>query len=1440
MTRLRVYAKARPLRSSYCSPPNRFAGFVGDMDEKSKGNNQKGIKNMKRSFVNKLLVLAMAALMLLGVLPLGALADELEGGEALAAPVAEQTAEPTSVTVTIRSQMEGIYLHGFAPAVTVSSDLAESYGYTDGVTDGVSALDALVKAHELFLGTELTTGTAKDYLAVNSSGSVTTIFGVETYNNGFLLNGGYPNDGTEASWGGYNGTTVSTQKLATGDVVDFFVYQDDYLYSDKFTWINMPAAVFPGQEFEVTVTGSSPAYGYMYKTPEEFKASGTAVSEAKLVWINATTGEANPVGDEYGYDVTTEYSGKATITAPSEAGSYLLAAATGGTGYYDTKVIMNPSTITVSDAATTSITIEYAGKNFMDGNLILVKNGNTLPFRAVDQLGRVVPVTWSLANPNSITWGSFDTETGVLRVSGAGAMTEKSFTLWAKCTDGESINTEETFKIYGFGFETNSVNPEVSLSADGQTETTITLRGGLAGKNKWSTPGQYVTTVSQTVPAGNGDSATYNCLRPGSYTVMLELEGDASMVATSTVKIKGVAVETADGVRKQTTLTIDRSAIEPTVQLKAYLELGRKVASWSSANESIATVDNNGKVTARGVGSVIITAEDDKGNKGGIMINVEGVNGADLAAAMQVDALIDDIGTVTLESGAKIETARMAYDALTDAQKTLVTNHATLTAAENAYDVLCYEAIYNTTGGYIAALGTPGVGSVGGEWMVIGLGRSGRSVPEGYYTAAMQHVLENADENGRVNANQATDNARLILALTAIGKDVTNVAGVDLLAALNEMDYISKQGINGPIWALIALDSHAYPEQGDATRAALCKAILDKQLEDGGWMVYGGTADPDMTAMALQALAPYYNKDDTALDAAVNKALTLLSERQDADGDYGSGESCAQVITALTALGIDPVSDARFVKNGKNVIDALCAYAVDGGGFKHTSGGALNGMATEQGYYALASYFRFKGGKTSLYDMTDVTIATTNAVDDVEELIDAIGDPEAVTADSKTAIEAARKVYDALDDAQKASVSNVSTLTAAETAYAAIAAQIAAVETAIEAIGDVNAQSKPAIEAAQAAYDALPEASRRHVANRAKLTAATAMLPLVEQAAEVEALIDAIGDPETVTADSKSAIEAARKAYDALGDEAKALVTNYAKLTAAERRLAALDPQGGTKVIGTGSTRLVLDGVTYMVDAEAASLMKRIADLRDAGGMNDEGILDAYRTYDNMSRELKAQVFNFADLQALCTALGVRGHRDGMSGIKAEGLPWYVGLEVTAITSGADYDTVAGSIGHNELLALWNIAFVNRLTGETFTPYENVTLRMDVPAYDAALEQFRMARYADGRVAYSDCTVSGGELSWTVLDGGVYGFLGGMAAAEATLEHEEETETAEPEMPEETPVPTAEPAAAEPALRESESPVWLWIVVGAAGVALLIVAIVLKKRDRERQRAAKH
>lgn len=262
----------------------------------------------------------------------------------------------------------------------------------------------------------------------------------------------------------------------------------------------------------------------------------------------------------------------------------------------------------------------------------------------------------------------------------------------------------------------------------------------------------------------------------------------------------------------------------------------------------------------------------------------------------------------------------------------------------------------------------PQVGSIGGEWAVLGLARGGYTVPSGYYNNVASYVKEC---KGELHSRKYTEYSRVIIALTAIGKDPTNVGGYDLVAPLNDYDKTIWQGINGPIFALIALDSGNYA--CDA-RQNYIDYILDNEISGGGWSLDGDEADVDITAMALQALAKY--QDQQAVKSATDRALSWLSKNQNSDGTfstYGNAncESCAQVVVALCELGIS-LDDSRFVKNGSTAMDGMMKFYVKGSGFTHVIGGGsgADGMSTEQGFYALVAANRIASGQSSLYRMT--------------------------------------------------------------------------------------------------------------------------------------------------------------------------------------------------------------------------------------------------------------------------------------------------------------------------------------------------------------------------------------------------------------------------------------------------------------------------------------
>ncbi|WP_312908241.1 prenyltransferase/squalene oxidase repeat-containing protein [Tissierella praeacuta] len=287
----------------------------------------------------------------------------------------------------------------------------------------------------------------------------------------------------------------------------------------------------------------------------------------------------------------------------------------------------------------------------------------------------------------------------------------------------------------------------------------------------------------------------------------------------------------------------------------------------------------------------------------------------------------------------------------------------------------------------------PIVSSLGGDWTVMSLARADLDIDRDYFEKYYNNVVDTLKENqGVLHERKYTEYSRVILGLTAIGKDPRNVAGYNLLEKLADYEKVIFQGINGPTFALIALDSKNYEipivedVEVQATREMYIDNILDRQLPDGGFTIAGddSPADADMTGMVLQALSRYQDRPN--VKEAIDKAIECLSKLQLDDGGYESwgaanSESVVQVIMALIELGIDP-DDSRFVKKGKTLIDNLMTFYVDGGGFMHIregekeNGGAQAGtvdpMATDQGMYGIVAYKRFQNNKNSFYNMTDV------------------------------------------------------------------------------------------------------------------------------------------------------------------------------------------------------------------------------------------------------------------------------------------------------------------------------------------------------------------------------------------------------------------------------------------------------------------------------------
>lgn len=338
------------------------------------------------------------------------------------------------------------------------------------------------------------------------------------------------------------------------------------------------------------------------------------------------------------------------------------------------------------------------------------------------------------------------------------------------------------------------------------------------------------------------------------------------------------------------------------------------------------------------------------------------------------------------------------------------------------------------------------------DWYPIGMGRMGYDDDYDAYLAVIKDVVQDRyKEEHTLSKAKSTEWHRISLAILASGGDPTNVGKDRDGQSINLIEdgtynrgntrSLGAQGLNGWIWGLITLDSMRYevPEAAHDDREKMIKEIMKKQLTDGGFSLNSPTSDPDITAMAVQALAPYYNSEEEfkyeqkSLDKLVTKvvrevideALFTLSELQQDDGDYESMdtsnlESTAQVMVALTSLGIDPMKDDRFIKNGNTLLDGMLLYSKEDGGFIHSQTfkpenptsmpDESNTMASEQALYALTSLVRFNENYRSLYDFREeMNDEVRNQINALEDSIQSI--PTEVQQDDKSFITSLYKEY---------------------------------------------------------------------------------------------------------------------------------------------------------------------------------------------------------------------------------------------------------------------------------------------------------------------------------------------------------------------------------------------------------------------------------------------
>ena len=313
---------------------------------------------------------------------------------------------------------------------------------------------------------------------------------------------------------------------------------------------------------------------------------------------------------------------KADFTVPSgELGTFYYYVVASGDGLESaTSKIVEVTVKAVPKSLTLTsdypYTVPNASSNAYGGVTYAVKQGTQMQLRALDENGSETPVIWKVGGAYG---GKLDTETGVYTVTSA----SYTYVTAVSALDPSVTSGQKLIDVKFYQISDYYKNQTVRLNADGQTVKTASVIGGINGYNIWEVKypdGVAEITSDLTTKPG---SLGMNVLRPGKVEVTLTLdvgpEGAPKLTDTAVLNVTGVAVENADGGFGKAYLEKTSENAAPTMQLKAIPEEGRSIVSWTSANETVATVDDKGLVTAHAVGTAQITATDDKGTKGGIL-----------------------------------------------------------------------------------------------------------------------------------------------------------------------------------------------------------------------------------------------------------------------------------------------------------------------------------------------------------------------------------------------------------------------------------------------------------------------------------------------------------------------------------------------------------------------------------------------------------------------------------------------------------------------------------------------------------------------------------------------------------------------------------------------------------------------------------------------------
>mgnify|MGYP000853618965 CR=1 FL=1 len=260
------------------------------------------------------------------------------------------------------------------------------------------------------------------------------------------------------------------------------------------------------------------------------------------------------------------------------------------------------------------------------------------------------------------------------------------------------------------------------------------------------------------------------------------------------------------------------------------------------------------------------------------------------------------------------------------------------------------------------------IAQAGQDWLIFDLAKldfsnKKKAVPKDYFKEYFDGVrVKVKTKKGVLDKKNYTENIKVSLAALAIDKEPLRIEGHNIVSKADNYNAVRGQGLNAEFYALIL---NSYAKYGFKNEKRYLQDVLAAAHKDGGFSYGGKKSDVDMTAMAVQALAPYSQESKKA-GKVVKKALKYLSKKQNKNGGYDTCESVAQVIMAIGAMRYNPLKESKFIKGGKDLGDGLMRYATKDG-FSHTEGGETDAMATEQSLRALAAIQQGMQGR-SIYE----------------------------------------------------------------------------------------------------------------------------------------------------------------------------------------------------------------------------------------------------------------------------------------------------------------------------------------------------------------------------------------------------------------------------------------------------------------------------------------